>query len=219
MAPHIAAAARLSGVVVLLAAALLAAPAGAQNLAGRMGDKALLVIDGRTQVLAPGQSVAGVRMLGWDGEVLLVERDGRRLQLRPGDAPSALPGAAAAPGGREIVIPASSGGHFVVAGSINGRATRFMVDTGATTVALSRAEADRLGLDLTGARAGLSGTAGGVVAVQQITLARLRVGEVELLNVAAMVTPTPMPFVLLGNTALSRFQMRRENDVMRLELR
>lgn len=209
---------RVVGALLLAAATT----AGAQTLAGRMGDKALLVLDGRTQVLAPGQSAAGLRVLGWEGEALMVERDGRRLLLRPNAAPVALgapAGAAAGPGGREVVIPVGSGGHFVLDGAINGRVTRFMVDTGATSVALSREEADRLGLDLKGARTLMSSTAAGVVPVQQIMLARLRLGEVELANITAVVTPAPMPYVLLGNSALSRFQMRRENDVMRLELR
>jgi len=45
------------------------------------------------------------------------------------------------------------------------------------------------------------------------------VGEVTVSNVEALVTPASMPMVLLGNSFLSRFQMRRDNDVMRLELR
>jgi aspartyl protease family protein len=94
-----------------------------------------------------------------------------------------------------------------------------MVDTGATLIALGRDDAERLGLDLRSARAGVSHTANGPVAVHMVTLDRVRVGEVELVNVAAVVLPAAMPFVLLGNSFLSRFQMRRDNDVMRLELR
>jgi aspartyl protease family protein len=50
-------------------------------------------------------------------------------------------------------------------------------------------------------------------------LTSVRVGEVEVANVSAVVLPAQMPYVLLGNSFLTRFQMRRENDVMRLELR
>ena len=46
-----------------------------------------------------------------------------------------------------------------------------------------------------------------------------RVGEVEITQVGAVVMPQPMPYVLLGNSFLARFQMRRDNDVLRLELR
>jgi len=120
---------------------------------------------------------------------------------------------------REIVVSAGSGGHFTPAGAINGRAVRFMVDTGATLVALGRDEALRLGLDLSSARQGLSQTANGAVPVHIVVLDRVRVGEVEITQVGAVVMPQPMPYVLLGNSFLSRFQMRRDNDVLRLELR
>jgi len=83
---------RLSAAALLLAAG---AGVGAQTLAGRMGDKALLVVDGRTQVVAPGQSVAGLRVLGWEGEALRVERGGQPMLLRPGAAPSVGPAASA----------------------------------------------------------------------------------------------------------------------------
>jgi aspartyl protease family protein len=57
------------------------------------------------------------------------------------------------------------------------------------------------------------------VPVHIVVLDRVRVGEVEINNVGAVVMPQAMPFVLLGNSFLSRFQMRRDNDVMRLQLR
>ena len=65
----------------------------------------------------------------------------------------------------------------------------------------------------------ITAAANGPVAVQRITLTRVRVGDVEVANVEAVVVPATMPYVLLGNSFLTRFQMRRENDVMRLEAR
>ena len=50
-------------------------------------------------------------------------------------------------------------------------------------------------------------------------LTSVRVGDVQVYNVEALVIPAPMPYVLLGNSFLTRFQMKRENDVMRLEKR
>jgi len=117
------------------------------------------------------------------------------------------------------VLSAGPGGHFMTSGSINGRAVQFMVDTGATRVALGRAEAERIGLDLSNAQRGMTQTANGAVPVQLLTISALRVGEVLLANVPAVVVPAPMPYVLLGNSFLQRFQMRRDNEVMRLELR
>jgi aspartyl protease family protein len=188
-------------------------------LSGRMGERALLVIDGQSQLLSPGQSAAGVRLLRWQGDEAIVERDGRTSALRVGGAPVALGGAVAQEAASEVVISAGLGGHFSVDGAINGRAVRFMVDTGATVVALGRDDAARLGLDLSRAVPVMMGTANGSVRAQRIVLARVRVGGIELTQVEAVVLPAAMPSVLLGNSFLSRLQMRRENDVMRLQRR
>lgn len=188
-------------------------------LAGLMGQKALLVIDGQPQTLAVGDTARGVRLLSLTGEQARVERAGVVSLLRVGAAPVSLGGGASAETGREIVISAGPGGHFVTGGAINGRSVRFMVDTGATLVSLGRADADRLGIDLGLAQRGLSQTANGPVPVHLVTLSTVRVGDVELRNIAGVVVPAAMPHVLLGNSFLSRLQMRRDNDVMRLELR
>jgi aspartyl protease family protein len=47
----------------------------------------------------------------------------------------------------------------------------------------------------------------------------VRIGDVEVFGVEAIVTPQPMPFVLLGNSFLTEFQMTRTNDQMVLEKR
>jgi aspartyl protease family protein len=224
---------RRAGLLIALAAgALFAATAGlriayAQSarqvaLAGRMGTRALLVIDGATVMLAPGDSRAGVRLVAFDGDDRArVEWDGRVTTLVVGGAPVSMGGrdSAGRGGAREVVLAAGPGGHFVGRGAINGRPVNFMVDTGATVVALSRDEAVRLRLDLAGARPVTLSTANGVVVAQQLTLSAVSLGDVTVANVRAVVVPAPMGHVLLGNSFLQRFQMRRENDVMRLELR
>jgi aspartyl protease family protein len=206
-----------------LAALLLWLPglAAAQGvaLAGQMGSKALLMIDGQPQTLAVGESARGVKLLQLSADSALVERNGAQSTLRLGAAPARVGGGRSPAGGREIVIPAGPGGHFVTAGAINGRPVQFMVDTGATLVAMGQNDAERLGLDWRGGQRVLMNTANGTAPAVQLTLSSVRVGEVELANVQAVVMPVAMPMVLLGNSFLSRLQMRRENDVMRLELR
>lgn len=202
----------------------LAAPAAAQtvSLTGSLGSsKALLLIDGQPHTVAVGASVKGVTLkrLG-DGEAE-VDIGGRSSVLRLGAAPAKVGNGAGGSGGgsSEIVMTVGLGGHFVAQGSINGRAVTFMVDTGATTVAMSAAEAERIGLDYKRGRRGLSSTAGGVVPVYGVNLTALRIGDVEVSNVEAVVLQADMPYVLLGNSFLSRFSMRRDSDVMRLERR
>jgi aspartyl protease family protein len=209
----------LRPVVALVAAAAIAGAAAAQSvvLAGSIGQsKAVLMIDGQPVTLAVGASARGVtlkRLVEGDAEV---EVGGRVERLRLGGTP-VRSGAAPTAADRAIVIAAGPGGHFTASGAINGQAVQFMVDTGATTVALSQAEATRLGLDWRHGRPGLSQSAGGAVPFHAINLTRVRVGDVEVANVDAIVVPAEMPMVLLGNSFLERFSMVREADVMRLE--
>jgi aspartyl protease family protein len=65
----------------------------------------------------------------------------------------------------------------------------------------------------------MAGTANGMVPVHRVMLTSVRVGDVQVYNVEALVVPGQMPYVLLGNSFLTRFQMKRENDVMTLEKR
>lgn len=191
------------------------------QLGGVMGSKAMLVVNGQPQMLAVGETRGGIRLIALQGDVAQVEFGGRVQSLRVGASPVAVGSGGPAQGGgaREIVLTAGPGGHFITGGAINGQAVSFMVDTGATTVALSQAEATRIGLDLRNGERGLGSTANGLVPVLNLTLSVVRVGDVEVANVAATVLPAQMPHVLLGNSFLTRFNMRRENDVMRLERR
>lgn len=214
---------RLTRAAAALLLMLAAGAASAQSvvLAGRMGERALLVIDGTPYTAAVGQTVAGVKLRSWSGDQAQLEHAGKTFALTVGATPVQLGAVAPRSGasGREIVLVAGPGGHFSSAGAINGKPVRFVVDTGATMIAIGKDDAARIGLDLSNAQRGMTQTANGAVPVAVVTLSSVRVGDVELANVAAVVLPTPMPVVLLGNSFLSRLQMRRENDVMRLELR
>ncbi|HET7867193.1 MAG TPA: TIGR02281 family clan AA aspartic protease [Burkholderiaceae bacterium] len=210
-------AARLVGVV--LAATLAAGAAAAQAVAmtGSMGSKALLVIDGKTVTVGAGSTVQGIKVISVQGDQTVVEVNGERQTLRLGVAQVTASGPAG--GGRQIVLTAGDGGHFQTLGAINGRTVTFMVDTGATTISMSSTDADRIGLKYQqGQPIGLQ-TANGVVRGWRVSLGSVRIGDVEVFNVDGVVANREMPFVLLGNSFLSRFQMKRENDQMTLERR
>ena len=215
-------------VIALIAAtvASLGASAWAQTvtLNGSMGSRqALLVIDGVPRVVAVGAAVQGVRLVSLSETQAEVEVGGRRQLLVAGASPVRVGAAdAAASGGvgaTEIVLTAGSGGHFTTAGQINGKAVTFLVDTGATAIAMGQSDADRLGVNYRDAPRGFAGTANGRVPISLVTLSSVRVGEVEIANVQAVVMPMSMEHVLLGNSFLTRFQMKRDNDVMRLTKR
>ena len=208
--------------VTFLLACLACGMAWADSVAlqGTLGSKALLIVNGAPpKMVAPGETYNGVKLVSTASDTALVEIDGKRVTLRVGDAPASVGGTGRVAGGNKIVLPADRGGHFMAQGAINGRAVSFMVDTGATAVGLSAAEADRIGLNYKGGRTIQLGTANGPVPGYLVKLTSVRVGEVEVFEVDAIVSPQPMPYVLLGNSFLNRFQMQRTNDQMVLERR
>ena len=205
---------------VTLVFAALGASAQAQtvSMSGSLGDKALLVIDGTPRTVAAGSTVQGVKLVSVSGNEALVEIGGQRRTLTLGGQVNI--GAVDSPGGgSSIVLSADSGGHFFANGTINGKSVRFVVDTGATNVSMSQSVAERIGLDYRSGQRGVSNTANGQVQAYRVPLTSVRVGEVEIYNVAATVLPVPMDYVLLGNSFLTRFQMKRENDTMTLTKR
>ena len=209
---------------LLACAGLLAgAPAWAQSVAlqGMMGNRALLIVDGSApKAVAPGDSHKGVKVVSTAGDQAVLEIGGKRHTLRVGEAPASVGGGDGGPAtGQRIVLTAGSGGHFLTEGSINGRAAYFMVDTGATSVSIGAAEAERMGIEYKSGQPVRLNTANGVAGGWRVMLSTVRIRDVEVRNVEAVVSPQPMPYVLLGNSFLTRFQMRRENDLMVLERR
>jgi len=218
-------AARMRLATRLALAALLAAASGlalAQSvaLAGLLGTKALLVIDGgQPRSLAVGESHQGVKLVSLQGDQAMVELGGKRQSLRLGGAPASVGGSGDAAVGSKIVLSADSRGHFMTQGQINGRSASMMVDTGASMVSLSAEQARQFGLNYKQGRPQAMSTANGIIASWRIKLDKLRVGDVTLYDVDAVVSEGAMPYVLLGNNFLGRFQMNRNNDQMVLDKR
>ena len=219
--------ARLSSVKMCLrAASLLAAfclaPSWAHaqsvGIAGMLGTKALLVVDTHPpRALAAGDEFQGVKVISIDKDEATVEVLGKRRVLRLGEAPVSVGGRGGS--GKRVVLMADSRGHFVNTGTINGRVMQYMVDTGASTVAIGRTDADRLGLNYQKGQPVRMNTANGVAQGWRMKLDSVRIGDVEVFGVEAVITPQSMPYVLLGNSFLTEFQMTRINDQMVLEKR
>lgn len=207
------------GICALLSGTLASAQSVA--LQGMLGNKALLIVDGSApKSVAPGETFMGVKVVSTSRDEAVLEIDGRREKLRVGETPGNVGGTGAAGGsGSRIVMTAGSGGHFTGDGRINGQAMRFMVDTGATSVALGEADAKRMGVAYRNGRLTTAHTANGNVTMWAVRLDSVRIGDVEIRDVEASVLPADMPYVLLGNSFLGRFQMKRDNDQMVLERR
>jgi aspartyl protease family protein len=203
----------------LLAAAVGAHAAGSVMLTGTIGSRAILIVNGAPpKTVAIGETFQGVKLVSLQAEQAVVELEGKRVNLRM-DTPVSIGGGAGTGGGSRIVLPADSRGHFMTQGSINGRPVTFMLDTGATSIALSAADAQRIGLDYSKGQRVQMNTANGVSSGYKLRLQSVRVGDVEVYDIDAIVSPQPMPFVLLGNSFINRFSMRRDADQMVLEKR
>ena len=204
----------------LMAAAAVAHAAGSVTLTGTIGSRAILIVNGNPpKTVAVGESYQGVKLVSLQTEQAVVELEGKRVNLRM-DTPVSIGGrAATGGGGSRVVLSADSRGHFMTQGAINGRPVTFMLDTGATTVALSMADAQRIGLDYSKGQRVQINTANGVAPGFMLRLDSVRVGDVEVYDIDAIVSQQGMPYILLGNSFINRFSMRRDADQMVLEKR
>lgn len=211
----------IRALTVLALLGVSAAYAQSVALSGMLGSKALLVVDGGApKALASGESHRGVKLVSTQGDTAVVDIEGRRQTLRVGDAPVSVGvGNAAGASGSRIVLSADSGGHFMIQGQINGKAATMVVDTGATSIVIAETEAQRMGLKYNTGLPMRVSTANGVVPAWYLKISTVRVGDVVAYDVDGVVTSGSMPYVLLGNSFLSRFQMTRTNEQMVLEKR
>ncbi len=204
----------------LLAAAAVAHAAGSVTLTGTIGNRAILIVNGAPpKTVAVGETFQGVKLVSLQSEQAVVELDGKRVNLRMDTPVSIGGGGGGSGGGSRVVLSADSRGHFMTQGAINGRAVTFMLDTGATSVAMSAADAQRIGLDYSKGQPVQIGTANGTTSGYKLRLQSVRVGDVEVYDIDAVVSQQSMPFVLLGNSFINRFSMRRDADQMVLEKR
>lgn len=213
---------RLLPTTAAIAGALWCLPMGAAHaqsvaLAGVLGSKALLVVDANApRAIGVGDEYYGVKVLAVSKDEATIEVKGARRVVRMGEAPVSV---GARTGGRRVTLVADSRGHFMNSGTINGQVMQYMVDTGASTVAIGRPDADRMGLKYQSGQPVRVSTANGVAQGWRMKLDSVRIGDVEVFGVEAIITSQPMPYVLLGNSFLTEFQMTRINDQMVLEKR
>jgi aspartyl protease family protein len=115
----------------------------------------------------------------------------------------------------ELVLTRARNGHYYADGEINGKAVKFMLDTGATQIAMSRQQANELGLSL-GAPVTVQ-TAAGPATAYPARLARVRLGGIEIENLGAVITEKMSDeTVLLGMNFLKRLEMVQRGDQLTL---
>ena len=184
---------------------------------GLFSGKAVVLINGRRHILSVGQtSPEGVKMISADSQSAVLEVDGKSRQYRLGNRVSTQ---FAKKEKTTEMISADKRGMFLSHGSINGQPVEFLVDTGATTVAISGQLAKKLGilyrLDGTETRAS---TASGTARAWAITLKSVTLGKIKQKNVKAMVVEGDYPrHALLGMTFLDRLHVKKSANLLSLE--
>ena len=195
----------------------VAASAGPDvRVVGLFSSRAVVVIDGRQHVLRTGQtSPEGVKLIAADRESAVLQIEGNQVEARLDGRVSARKRSASV---QEFQVWRNTAGMYTTVGSINGLPVSFLVDTGATKVAMNAGEARRLGIDyrVTGTLASVT-TASGVERAWAVMLDSVTVGGLELSNVGAVVLEGSLPQqTLLGMTFLGRLELSNDGRLMTL---
>jgi aspartyl protease family protein len=204
-------------IAIIIAAgsiACTAAWATSVSVMGLFKDKAIVSIDGgKPRTLSAGQTIQGVRLLAADSNSASFDVDGKRRTLGMGQSFAGGVTAAERP---SVSLTADARGHFSAAGSLNGYAVSFLVDTGASAIAISAAQAKRIGLDYKSGQAVGVGTAAGVVPAWRVKFNTVKVGSITLNQVDGMVVESGLNVPLLGMSFLNRMEMKRDGQTMTL---
>jgi len=206
------------------------------NVVGLFPNKAVVQIDaGALLTLAVGQKTRdnNVTLLSVTRDGATFEIQGRRVELGMGPARRAASPAADAQANPPAAAPTSHSaeanyavvrtndhGSMVADGEVNGMPVRFVVDTGATFITLSAREASHLGIDYrTGQKVAME-TANGSAVAYRLKLDTVRVGDMAVHNVEAVIMDgNALPIALLGMSFLNRTDMKREGTVLTLTKR
>ena len=176
-------------------------------------DRAIVMIDGNKRLLRTGDSSPeGIKLVSADSVGAVFEYRGRTLERQ---LDGRVHAAAESPKGHDdVLIFRDRWGMFKTVGSINGLPVKFLVDTGASSVAMNSAQARRLGIDfrVQGESIYVS-TASDVTQAYQLKLDVVKVGSIQLRNVTAVVMDGAQPTdVLLGMSFLGHLEMINKGD-------
>ena len=185
------------------------------NVVGLFKGKALVMVNnGKPQTLSVGQTSGEVKLIASDSQTATFQIEGKRRTLSMGQAAS-VAGAVGAIA--SVTLYANGGGHHEGEAIINGSPLKYVVDTGATTVAMNSGDAKYAHIDYTKGEPMQASTANGLVSGYRVMLSSVKLGGITLNNVEAAVLEGGFPQeVLLGNSALTRLDMKREGIALTL---
>ena len=194
-------------------------PGNKINLFAVSEGKAILVIEKKRRVLKIGQtSPEGVTLLKTNtaDEIVIIHFEGKEQEL---GLNSVLGSNFQKDNAPKVTLYSDRIGQFQTDGRINGKLVRFLVDTGASTIALSSVTAKKIGLDyISLGRPSVASTASGYVRMYNVKLTTVKIGAITLYNVDAGVIEGSHPTeVLLGMSFLGKLKMKQEGNKMELK--
>ena len=184
-----------------------------------LGKKAVVMLDGVRRTLTIGKpSPEGVALIA-------VNKDGAKLEV-DGEIKDYVLGSSVSmnftlPEEIEEKVFADSRGMFLRTGTINGQSVKFLVDTGATSVAMNTSQAKRLGIQYRiNGKASTVSTASGFVKAYNVKLKTISLGKIKKRNIRAVVIDGKHPGpILLGMTFLSSLKVDTSGNVMTIKKR
>ena len=178
-------------------------------------NKAVLDIDGKRRTVKAGaETREGVKLIEADSNKAIISLNGETMTLK-------LNGKITTGHDKQkhsVQLFPGEGGHYFVDGLINGHSIPFLVDTGATTIAINKNMARKIGLQYrVDGTAGRVETASGVVPAYSVSFERVQIRSITLKNVRGTVIESPYPSIaLLGQSFLNRLNLHRDGIMMEL---
>lgn len=181
-----------------------------------MKDMAVLLVDNkRRTVRAGGVTPEGVKLISADRKQAIIEWQGQRDQLT---LTTRINSNFTKAKTHEVVIPRDRANQYTTNAMINGYRVPVLVDTGATTVALSASQASGLGIDYKKGIVTSVSTASGIAKAYQLKLNTVAIGNITINSVPAVVVEGSFPAIaLLGMSYLRHVDMSEKNGLLILQ--
>jgi aspartyl protease family protein len=205
-----------SALIILLFSSLAWADKLDIQVVGLFAGQAVIEINGQQHLLKIGQSTdEGITLIDANSNQAVLEINGQQQTFPLGNRISSE--FSAAPSQASVSLWPTNG-MYLTPGTVNGYSVDFLVDTGASAIALNAATARRLGLEFyRGERVGIR-TASGQEVGYRVTLDEVQVDQIKLYNVAAVVLDGPEPSTaLLGMSFLGQLDMQRDGEQLELK--
>ena len=211
---------QLGRTLVMLSFVITAAAVAAEKphiaVSGLFKGRAIIQVNGQQHLLKEGQrSPEGLLLVSASTKEAEFDWQGQRFKL---GLSRSIAGSFAASEKAVVRLPSGRNGHYYTQIEINGRRTNAVIDTGASTVAMSADDANRLGIRYQDAKPVVAVTANGQAKGYRVFLRRVALGAITLDNVDATVIEGSYPIeVLIGNSFLGSLDMQISNGVLELK--